>query len=340
MSDLNHLLAQEGLKHNLSGRQIMSILDRLLRGALQPIVNLTNLARRGLCDALVQFSFDSRRRFGSLERQETIDSLFSSVVTQRSRDHARLVLTMSMDRSVGSQIVAMFLKRTRGLADIERRAQLGIDVRPTLSSLGRSIGCSEPERLPAARVWAQHYMDLYEEFKSRVVFKYNRLIISQARAAAKHSALPMDMEETVKNYGMAVAKALDKYNADRGALTSYVQQWLKNERTNPEFDPRYAQSFGLSGGSRRDVASRYSSGASGVNNFALSLSVDSVQRQAEERESEDYSTADERVLQAEHVDKMRRLAGWARNSKITMLALGIQFVPEYGELSQLRAQAP
>lgn len=343
MADLSRLLAEEELKENLSGRQIMAILDRLLKGALQPVLTLTNLCRRGLCDVLAQFSFDSRRRLGDLDRQSTIDSLFSAAVAGNQARHARLVLSMHLDRGIGSQIITAFLRETSRLPDIERRLLANRHDRGAqqeLFRLARRLGCTQPHRLAAGLTWCRHYTSLYDKFKGMVVAKYRRFVLSQARIAIENSALPMDLQETIKNYMMAVSKALDKYNSNRGALTSYIQQWLKNERTNPEFDPRYAQSFGLSGGSRREVAGRYASGASGVNNFALSLSVDSVAQRAEQIDLEDSLAADDLVLRREHFEKMKRLAGWAPNARVAMLALGIPFMLESDELAALRARAP
>ena len=74
----------------------------------------------------------------------------------------------------------------------------------------------------------RNYRDDYLKFKDLIIEKYTRLALIHAQKTYATVNYRVDLDDIVQIYLMHVNKAIDKYDSDKGSLTSYVQKWFMN----------------------------------------------------------------------------------------------------------------
>ena len=116
-------------------------------------------------------------------------------------------------------------------------------------------------------------------FKHQIIEKYMRLVMLEAHAYATHHKqnnphIRIDLDEVAQNFILAVSKAIDKCNANKGTLTSYVQMWLKDARNTVHFQHSYGFAYSIPTNKRREIAA----GKSHINNMVFDL--DSAEAQS------------------------------------------------------------
>lgn len=223
----------ERLKENLPSIQLSTILDNLLYNSLYPILFKTNNINLFISDLLSQLYDDHRRKFSGIGNKKKVDNLLSIfLLTDNINLKIKILKKLGLDRSILTQCIDYFLNT------------------------------SDNETL---KDFCNVYYKEYLNFKSMIVEKYIRLAYLEASKSVKGCGLSIDQEELFKNLLLAVCKAIDKYNPDKGALTSYIQWWFKDAKTNPEFQHTYNQSYSVSATGRKKIVSNFEAGSSETN---------------------------------------------------------------------------
>jgi hypothetical protein len=71
-------------------------------------------------------------------------------------------------------------------------------------------------------------------FKEQIMEKYTRMVISAAQRDYVELGMIEPLNDMVQSYMMTMSKGIDKCDADRGVLTSYIKSWLKSAKNNVE----------------------------------------------------------------------------------------------------------
>jgi len=91
--------------------------------------------------------------------------------------------------------------------------------------------CKIGEINPNLRLISSSYK-LCFRFRERLIHSYARFALKQANYDSKTTGLQVSMDDLLMNYLSAVGKAVDKYDPSKGALASFVQNWVAAHRTD------------------------------------------------------------------------------------------------------------
>lgn len=290
MSELASL--KERIDVNLSGQQIATLLDELLMAALEPIAVHTNLSHRMLAELVVLVQNDGRRKFSSLYTNADLLGLIFVALSESGTNHFRLLADLKIERNFWSGVLDHFLAQTESYhSQYAQHLTFGSE---TIAEIERDLQCSG--LIPIINHVRATYA-LYRDFKEVIMQKYVRYAFKEANKSSKATGLNINVDDLFKNLLLAVDRAIDKYDPEKGALKSYIDQWFKNAKTNPEFDHQSGESYRISAEERRRIVRDHEDGSSGRSNFAVELdSSDTVQYldtlACEHSEEPDESSAD------------------------------------------------
>lgn len=306
------LSVQERLSENLSGSQIYNIMLSMLYPAVDAIAVNTTIVRRALVEVLCQWNNDKRRHVSSLSYQQVVDGLFNAVMVENPYASSSYARRLRLDRSIWGQVVRLFLTYSEDYAKLEIPYITDRRIGIVLTRYERFFEASRSRLFPTIK-WVKYYWEEYETFKSEVTEKYIRFSFSEAKRAATMTALHVDVEELFKNLLLAVDKALNKYDPNKGALTSYIQQWFMDAKTNPDFSHIYGEAYSLSDEARRNLLTK-----SSANNFAYELGDDH-----EEDNADTGCSALEDLMLREDMKIARDSLPYIENSMLAILYTGL-----------------
>jgi hypothetical protein len=249
---MNALLAhKQKLTTNLSSRQIITILNALLNAVAEPLFNNCQLMRQLILQAMLQTQLDHRRKI-SVHSKEITAALVLHGVSQRDFSAVKLC---EIDRGTLFKAVDQVYQNLLQAIAIEQ--QLLIKPKTTglwlqQEAIAKYLGVDSNLLTPLAR-WVRIYYELYLQFKEQIIAKYIKYAYHEANRARALTGLHVDVEDLSKNYLLAVDRAIDKCDAERGTLTSYIQQWILSARSSPEFDHQLGVSYSLPANIRKDM---------------------------------------------------------------------------------------
>jgi hypothetical protein len=316
------LAIRERLQVNLTGSQIAKILDKLLWLAVQPILLHTQLGRRLGAEILVQTYSDGRLSVSPLPRQQYIDTLFTSIVTPKAKDHAVRLQELKLERSALSCLadycVSIYNKiDSLSIAYIKAKQrnnpQEANNSTIVIRRICDDIGSTEAI-IGGALKYTISYLQQYRTFKEYVAEKFYRHSYDESKKSVALTGIHVDVMDLFANYLLAIDRALDRYSPDKGSLVAYLRWWYTNAKTAPEFPHQYSESYSLPTAERKAMVNRYGSGQSQATNFAYSLE-DAEVLIGEDVETIDFSQQKELI----------KIFSYAHNSRLALLKLGIPF---------------
>jgi hypothetical protein len=327
MSVIQLLSSGQKIKVNLSSRQIVEILNSLINAAAQPLFKHSHLMRQLILQALLQTQVDHRRKI-SIHDKTVAATCIIYGISQNNFDTIKLC---ELDRNILFQSILYIKPHLEEALVLERkllRKPESLKLQMRQRAISKFTGIAPHLLTPIAR-WVFPYLELYKEFKDRIMEKYHKFAYQEANRARSYTKLFVDIEELYKNYLLAMYKAIDKMDATRGTLTNYIKQWLLSARSAPEFTHQYAVSYHLPSNVRKDMERK---------NIALtnmSVTLDDTHT-----EIEDYERFDE---MQKIVGKDQYLLQCLRNIpgiKIPYLMIDIPIVLKPHEIEQLRGMQP
>jgi hypothetical protein len=141
--------------------------------------------------------------------------------------------------------------------------------------------------------------------------------------------LNFDIEDLAQNFSLAVNKAIDKCDAQQGTLTSYIKNWIKDAKGNPQLRGEYGIAYTIPASQRRAMVQS-------TNNKAVNISVSIDDEELQGLRSE--SNIEEEYERKRTIDLVRVLAKRADPTGISRMFLGIGEILLPEELRQLETQ--
>lgn len=157
------------------------------------------------------------------------------------------------------------------------------------------------------------------DFKGMIIEKYMRFVMMEAQQfhaqqLRDNPHLDFNLDDLAQNFILAVNKAIDKCDAQRGTLTSYIQNWLKDAKGNPAMRGEYGIAFTIPASQRRAIANS-------TTNKAVNISVNIDSKELQSLAS--ACDAEAELERARTIDFVRRLAKSADPSGVSRMFLGI-----------------
>jgi hypothetical protein len=302
---------KERLRTNLSGGQIANVLNRLLRPALWRVQRRHPVIRQCMAEALAQALIQFRRKLSSLEKQDMLDHLFSSVVCADEKRSFHHMLAARLNRSILAQSCEAFVRQNH---DAVEKEQTYLQARAS----GAPPSPQFVSALASDVIAVRAHLDVYSEFRSMVAEKYYRLahLDSKSVCSMDDTVSHLDLRQ---NFVMSIPRAIDRYDPDCGALASFIRRSFKNAHSSPEFDPATSVSFTVSQHGRRRISDRYAKGDSGETNFAYSLESTEAQGVS------GVDTVEDDMVHNENVAHLLRVIDCLGDITIARLVLDLPF---------------
>lgn len=316
---------------NLTGDQIQDVMDTLLYKALEPIVLYTDIFDNQLAHLLETITRNKKRKLTLLSREVATDVIVKVLISTDKIEKFRLIRTLGLERSY----VHIFIKK---FIDLKSQAFFDAYFAFTTSSSDKreryrlyldqcvaDIGTSSRSELFICLSRSKECLELYYKFVASIVREYDKLCVTSAKKHCDiNSNNHFDFNDVKQGLMHNVVLAINKYNAEKGALTSHIKWWLFNAQTCNTGDHEYNIAFTVPQGQKKKMAT---GGSDGQLNFSVSLD-----ELIENEESEGNSlhsllcsdfNIEKHVENSKSVDHIKRLSKFADPEGLARLSLDI-----------------
>jgi len=256
IGSISHLLASANQLHdNLAGNQISHVLDTFLFNAIQPTILYTQWFLDELAQLYLYMIINSRRKFSLLyDRPTTLRNLFA-LFFLAPEERFTLYEGTELERTFQFYIADQFLRLTDGVEVLNNRVLLGDAIAQSeLDYLASTLGTSALYLVPSYRI-VRDNIKYANKFKQLIIGKYLLYAAKRAWKDSGGTEVPVDMSDLFKNYVSAISNTIDRYSHHNGALASYIDLWLINARTSPEFSHEIGQAYTITPIERKRIVS-------------------------------------------------------------------------------------
>lgn len=259
---------------NLTGEQIQIILDLFLYKALEPVVIHSTLFDTQVSYLLNLTTGNRKRKISSIERETVIELLASYLVVTDRREKFEIIRSARIERSFIHTFLSRFqshnstfLDRYRAYMLMTNQKQRAAE-RELLDNMARQAGCNTREDLYRIMSLVDGYLHNFYSYRAVVVNHYVKRASKQAASYIDtNPSMNYDFKDVRQNILKAVLIAIDKYDSDRGPLTSYINWWELNALTCGTDEHEYGIAYTIPQTQRKKLAN----GTSGEVNFSVSL---------------------------------------------------------------------
>lgn len=316
---------KESMKGRWTDQQMMSTLDHMLKLALEPIVRYTKFMDYQLPAVLHWYATNTGRKIAMSDKERTLYHLVLWFSCGSTKDKVRLWRSLKFERNITFFLAKQFLAITESYLDLELQQALS----PTeeraeqMYNLEQTVGGSTNlgRTIQTVRYWVREA----SRFRNQILERFYRHAMMQAYKY--HLGNPRsNFDDVCQNFLMAVNKAVNKLDSDKGTLTSYANRWITNAKHSPVVPHEYGISFTLSPHLKRAVAK----GESQLMNISSSLEQEEVELARYEHDILEQLEREDEVM------KVRRLAKIADPYGLARRELGIEEYLHPWEAAQIR----
>lgn len=320
---------------NLTGGQIQEILDTLIYESVAPIIRESTAFDVQVAYFLSVTARNKKRKLSSLPREQSIDTMCQYLCETNPERKVELVSKMRVERSFVYNFAVKFLQEVRDYHGMyvqylrTGKKALRKQQSKRLRMIEASVGCSR-KTLFSIISTTRDYLELAYTFRNKIVLQYVKHSYKQARSFVEMKGSNFDFQDVHQNFLAAVTKAVDKYDASKGALTSYINWWLLNAQTtsNSSHGHEYGIAYSIPQSQKKALAEK-SSKALNVN-FGVSLDApsngDEEDRTGPSRYISGSPSVEHEILENEKLVEVRALAKSADMKGIARLYLDIDEV--------------
>jgi len=329
---------------SLTGGQIQSMLDLLILESLAPIIRNSDVFDIQLVHLLSVTARNRKRRLSALPREELINELCQALAVNDRARKIEIISQAKIERGFLYKFVVNFLRQCSGYERLyyeyltesspKKRESLHLRLRSTEKALGFSR-----DRLYSSIQASTDYLELMYEFRNVIVGNYIRFAYQQAKMYVSKKGSNFNFNDVYQNFLVIITKAIDKYDASKGPLTSYVKWWILNAQTanNSDHGHEYGIAYTLPQMQKKSMATNGVS--DGQVNFSISLNK-LVGKDGDETEFGSSLKGSEGVEheleRKQELDQIRYLVKKADIRGMARLSLEIDEFFSAKELNQMR----
>jgi hypothetical protein len=325
---------KERLAGNYSTEQLLDTLDELLMRGMEPIIGSTNfLDSRIICIA-TWYSTNQRRKLSPMEKGHFIASSIAYMLAD-TRTKMRIYRKMSIERNLSVMLMEQWLKLAGECVNLELRQLTGFknDIQDRIDFLHWQLGTVNRHALFHSYQTVKYYLSQAVEFRNQIAEKYMRMVTLEAvgyhKQQTSNNGPRMQLDDVAQNFMIAVYKAIDKCDSNKGTLTSYVQKWITNAKTTNTFRHETGIAYTIPSGQRKQLAI----GSCNISNYTLSMDSEEVKEIVSECNQE------EEMIRADTINSVRLLAKAVDTLGLGRLSLGILEVLNDSEILLLKSAA-
>lgn len=223
----------EKIALNLTSYQYLTVLDNMLYDALTPILINTKFFDVFLSQVIGWQTLNPKRKTCGVGRVglATLSTLF--FLTMDPQQKVKLVKRMKLHRNILFECISRWVDLMTEYTATS--SQIGTeDVVALLQDLHEVALMRTGYSLHSTYHTVTFWYKKAKIFKEQIMEKYTRMVISTAQRDYVELGMIEPLNDMVQSYMMTMSKAIDKCDADRGVLTSYINSWLKSAKNNVE----------------------------------------------------------------------------------------------------------
>ncbi len=335
------LQLQEKIKDNLSSAQIAGTLDELLMRAMAPLIDHTMFIEWFFADVLPYAVYNSRRKLSNVPTQKFHDMMLSVIVAVPKTEKLATLRKMRMERTIYFMALKAFHDlATAYLSAMEQGLTAEGDERVAcvkkMRDIETQVGYTSKVSFYSVIKQTLFWQDQAVDFRNMIIEKFVRLAYGEAAKAYAATNMTIDKGDLFRDLILAISRAIDKYDSQRGTLTQYVRWWILDGVTNHRNPHQYGTAYTIPTAQRKKMQE---AGGLPINN--LSVSWDEIIEQGDDVEGYDPVDRAENVLQRlidqqdeahAHMTAIR-----ADPHGIASLVHGLKYVPSSYEILKLRS---
>lgn len=325
------------MSENLTGGQIQEVMDNLLYAALEPIIKNTRIFDTQLIYLLSVVVRNKKRKISAISRERLIDMLTKAILEENPEHKLVLIRKLHLERSFISVFITRFIEKYRApffslyvdyMNDSANRASYKQKMQPYV----QACGCLNQSDLFLAITKSSYALEKYKNYFSKIVSQFYKLCYIMAKNLLDSNPNNYDLHDVIQNLNRKVVIALNKYDSNNGALTSYIKWWLYNSVTCGSSEHEYGIAYTIPQGHK----------TKNVVNFSISLDAKLSNSDDDDLELSDIvasSTTEisEDVASSDILTRIGLVAKSADPFGIARLTLDIPEVFTEAELRQMQS---
>jgi len=339
---------EETLEERYTSSQLIGTLDDMLYRSIRVIVRTSTVMDEFVSTLLSWYSSMSRRKITRFNKADTLLMLAQYLISDY-KGKMRLLRKLGIERNLLFYAVNLYVSTAEKYAKLEykltvtkstRRRNL---IRVELDQLARSIGASDTlgYHFYEVKAWA----DQSAAFRNQILEKYVRHALNRANVyyrSNKELADRTDLSDLIQNFLIGVNKAISKFDSEKGALTPYINHWLRDAQVSSNFEHEWGVAYAMPSSAKRHLTRKGKS----VNVY---VSIDKHTRDSGDDDAPSGESKIARVLadtqspdkvneQMSEIERIRLLAKYADPIGLARMKLGIEEVLTHRELSLLKTK--
>jgi hypothetical protein len=235
------------MSENLTGGQLQEVMDTLLYEALAPVIMYTKIFDTQLIYLLALGAKNKKRKISSLDRDKLNDLLSRAIQAEDPEQKLYYIKKLHLERSFVSVFLNRFIDKYKPflsiyalyMNDAKNRTVYRDKLLPYIDSCG-SLSRSD---LFLAITKCAYALEKYKTYFGKVVGQFYKLCFIYAKNLIDTNPNNYDMNDVIQNLNRKVVVALNKYDSNSGALTSYIKWWLYNSITCSSSEHEYGIAY-------------------------------------------------------------------------------------------------
>lgn len=260
------------LDKNLTGEQIQHVLDLFLYKALEPIVLYSDAFDAQVSYVLYLVSSNRKRKPSSIPRESLISLLCSFMAENDRRRKFEILREAKLERSFLHIFAKRYLERFNPVRKeyakfVKAKPKNRLLHKNNLDSEAVRAECYSREDLFCIINISNDYLAKFYEYRSLVLDHYIKLASRHAHQYIKSNGSNFEVNEVKQIILRSILLAIDKYDSNKGAFTSYINWWILNAQTSGISEHEYGIAYTIPQSHRKRLAEKTSQ----YKNYSISL---------------------------------------------------------------------
>ncbi len=287
--------------------QMMTALDQLLMLAVEPIIRHTEFFDRNMPAMLCWYATNTGRKISSVDKPKVLHLMNLYLLADKAQDKVRLVRRMKLERNILFFIIKRFCTLAKDYPKLEvlyaqkrlPSRRIAMERIEQLVGAGKNLG----RVLQRVKSWETEAT----KFRNQILERFMRHAMMQAVKFNRENPRT-DLEDVTQNFVLAVNKAVNKMNPDKGTLAPYTQNWITNAKHSPTQSHEYGIAYSLSPHAKRAVAR----GDLQLVNISSDFETEEVFNQPDSTDEFEKLTEEDRAQRVRLLAKIADPDGFAR----------------------------
>lgn len=223
----------ETIKKNLTSHQYLTILDNHLYNAVSALVTGTRFFDLFLGQIIGWQTNNPRRKTCGVGRHDLVNLSTLYFLTEDPKQRVKIIRKMKLHRNILTEAIQRWLDVVAQYPELAK--QVGSpEVLLKLDSLNSVARVRPGWSLHAIHQEVKYWLGQVRDFKESIIQKYTRTTIMKAQRDYVALGCPGRLDDFVQIYMMTMSKAIDKCDADRGVLTTHIDNWLLSAKNTAQ----------------------------------------------------------------------------------------------------------